>query len=465
MDFRLSSLDDLASGVRAGRIAARELVTHALERIDTLNPTINAFVALDPEGAIGAAAAIDQAVARGEPVGALAGIPIGVKDTEDARGLQTTHGSWVVDPEGPASADSLLVARLRAAGCVVVGKTNTPECAWKGDTENPRFGATLNPWDTTRSPGGSSGGTAAALAAGMVPLATGSDGGGSIRIPAALCGLSGMKTSLGRIPAGGSKAPDWQHLSSKGPMARTVADTALALRQVVGPDPSDLRSLPLPDPSWLGDIEDPHVPMNAAWSPTLGYAPLDEEVRDICTKAVGVLAGLGAEVDELDTVFDEDPILDWLTLASSYNLRTLSGVRGTPAWDKVDPGLAAGVEWASQLTTLDLVRAEDRCHTLNLKLVDVFRRARLLVTPTTAATTPLSGGVGVINGEIDPNWVRFTYPFNMTRSPAATVCAGYTAAGLPVGIQLVGPQHGDRVVLRAAAALEAALGNDRLAPI
>lgn len=455
----------MANDVRAGRVGARELVGHAFERIEALNPTINAFVALDHEGALAAAAQIDEAVARGEEPGPLAGIPLGVKDTEDARGLPTTHGSWVLNPDGPVATDSILVARLRAAGCVVVGKTNTPECAWKGDTENPRFGATRNPWDASRSPGGSSGGTAAALAAGMVPLATGSDGGGSIRIPAALCGLSGMKTSLGRIPDGGAKAPDWQHLSAKGPMARTIADTTLALRQVVGPDPSDLRALPLPDHSWLGDIQDPHVPMKVAWSPTLGFAPLDDEVRAICTKAVDVLARLGAEVDEVESVFPDDPIVDWLTLVNCYHLRTLSAVRGTPGWAKVDPGLAGGVEWASQLSVVDLVRAEDNCHTLNLRLVEVFRRARLLVTPVTAASAPLSGEAGIINGQPDLNWVRFTYPFNLTRSPAATVCAGYTSSGLPVGIQLVGPQHGDIVVLRAAAALEAALGNYRLAPV
>ncbi|MHB1786333.1 MAG: amidase [Acidimicrobiales bacterium] len=455
----------MANDVRAGRVGARELVGHALERIEALNPTINAFVALDHEGALAAAAQIDEAVVRGEELGPLAGIPLAVKDTEDAHGFPTTHGSWVLGPDGPVATDSILVARLRAAGCIVVGKTNTPECAWKGDTENPRFGATLNPWDTSRSPGGSSGGTAAALAAGMVPLATGSDGGGSIRIPAALCGLSAMKTSLGRIPDGGTKAPDWQHLSAKGPMARTVADTALALRQVLGPDPSDLRALPLPDHSWLGDLEDPHVPMNVAWSPTLGFAPLDDEVRAICTKAVDVLAGLGAQVDEVESVFPDDPIVDWLTLVNSYHLRTLSAVRGTPEWAKVDPGLAGGVEWASQLSVVDLVRAEDNCHTLNRRLVEVFRRARLLVTPVTAASAPLSGEAGIINGRPDPNWVRFTYPFNMTRSPAATVCAGYTSTGLPVGIQLVGPQHGDIVVLRAAAALEAGLGNNRLAPV
>ena len=182
-------MTDLAGRVRAGTLAARDLVEHALERIDALNPTLNAFVAVDADGARAAAGAVDDAVARGEDPGPLAGIPIGVKDLEDAAGFTTSYGSALFAGDPAARSDSLMVARLRAAGCVVVGKTNTPEFGWKGDTDNVAFGATKNPWNLSHSPGGSSGGTAAALAAGMVPMATGSDGGGSIRIPSSCCGL------------------------------------------------------------------------------------------------------------------------------------------------------------------------------------------------------------------------------------------------------------------------------------
>jgi aspartyl-tRNA(Asn)/glutamyl-tRNA(Gln) amidotransferase subunit A len=467
MDFRRVSVTDLAADVRAGRTAARELVTHALERIDALNGAVNAFVAVDETTALEAAAQIDDMVAAGRDPGALAGIPIGVKDLEDAAGFVTTHGSPVFAGGAAATVDSALVTRLKAAGCIVVGKTNTPELGWKGDTDNTVFGPTRNPWNLDHSPGGSSGGSAAAIASGMVPLATGSDGGGSIRIPSSCCGLSGMKPSLGRVPSGGAEPPDWQHLSTKGPMARRLADVVAALDVVVGPDPTDLRSLPRPEASWPAALHDAQMPVRVAWSPTLGYSPLDDEVRAICSRAVATLESLGVEVVEIEAVFDEDPVSDWLTLAMAYNLRTLAPYRGTEVWERVDPLLAASMDWAADnLTALEVVRAEDACHRLNVRLVELFHDVRLLVTPTCAAVPPPRAleAAGMINGAIDANWVRFTYPFNMTRSPAATVCAGLSADGLPVGLQLVGPQHADLVVIRSAGALEAALGFDEVAP-
>jgi len=361
-----------------------------------------------------------------------------------------------------------LVARLRAAGCVVVGKTNTPELGWKADTDNTTFGPTCNPWSLDHSPGGSSGGSAAAIASGMVPLATGSDGGGSIRIPSSCCGLSGVKPSLGRIPSGGRHGSDWHELSTKGPMARRIADVVAALDVAVGPDPTDIRSLPRPEASWPAALEGAQLPTKVAWAPTLGYAPLDDEVRAVCEEAVGRLQALGTEVVEIETVFDEDPVRDWLTMAVTYNWRTLAPYRHSAVWERVDPLLAAQLDWAAQhVSAVDLVRAQDACHALNLRLVELFRDVRLLLTPTCAGSPPprVLAGQGRINGEVDPNWARFTYPFNMTRSPAASVCAGLTSDGLPVGIQLVGPQHADLVVIRSAAALEAAIGFDEIAPI
>ncbi len=458
----------LAEDVRSGRTGARELVTHALSRIDALNGAVNAFVAVDDTAALEAAAQIDDMVAAGRDPGPLAGIPIGVKDLEDAAGFVTTHGSPVFAGGAAATVDSSLVARLKAAGCVVIGKTNTPELGWKGDTDNTVFGPTRNPWNLDHSPGGSSGGSAAAIASGMVPLATGSDGGGSIRIPSSCCGLSGIKPSLGRVPSGGPEPPDWQHLSTRGPMARRLADVVAALDVVVGPDPSDLRSLPRPEASWPAALYDAQMPVRVAWSPTLGYAPVDEEVLKVCTRAVAVLESLGIEVVEIEAVFDEDPVRDWLTLAMAYNLRTLAPYRGTDVWEHIDPLLAASMDWAADnLSVLEVVRAEDACHRLNTRLVELFHDVRLLVTPTVAALPPPRAleAAGMINGAVDANWVRFTYPFNMTRSPAATVCAGLSGDGLPVGLQLVGPQHADLVVIRSAGALEAALGFDEVAAI
>jgi aspartyl-tRNA(Asn)/glutamyl-tRNA(Gln) amidotransferase subunit A len=465
MDFRKEELADLAEWVRAGKVGARELVQHALDRIEMLDDQVNAFTAVDGDRAITEARAIDDRIVRGDNVGELAGIPIAVKDLDDAAGFVTSHGSAAWADAAPAPADSILVARLKAAGCVVVGKTNTPELGWKGDTENAVFGATRNPWNLAHSPGGSSGGSAAAIAAGMVPLATGSDGGGSIRIPSALCGLAGVKPSLGRVPNGGPEPPGWQFLSTRGPMARRLCDVVYALDQVIGPDPTDLTSLPMPEPSWLGALEKAHAPLKVAWSPTLGYAEVDQEVRDVCERGVRVLADLGAEITEVETVFAEDPVYDWLKLTSVYCLRTLEGFRDTDMWERIDPGLRAQVAMFGGISGVELARAQDACHLLNLRLVQLFHDVRLLATPTTAAAAPLSGGLGVVNGQETANWVRFTYPFNMTRSPAATVPVGLTSAGLPVGLQLIGPQHGDLVVLRAAAALEEALALDSVAPI
>jgi aspartyl-tRNA(Asn)/glutamyl-tRNA(Gln) amidotransferase subunit A len=470
MDFRTTSLTDLAHAVRTRQMSARELTELALERIATLNPTYNAFVAVDEERALADAAATDEAIANGGDPGPLAGIPLAVKDNHDAVGYRSTFGAPVLADAPVATSDTPFVARLRAAGCIVVGKTNMPEFAWSGNTSNAVFGPTANPFNPAHGPGGSSGGAAAALAAGMVPLATGSDGGGSIRIPSACCGLSGMKPSLGRIPGGGPTGPGWLDLSTNGPMARRIGDIVTALDVAVGPDPTDLRSLPRPEASWLAALEDPHVPVRVAWAPTLGYAEVDAEVLAICERAVETLASIGAEVRLVETVFDDDPTDDFLTLMAACQLRTMRPFMEHPRWEEIDPFLRAMIDAAQSTTAEQLVRVFDRCHLMNLKLVDLFHEVRILVTPTFAGTAPPIGTAqSLVNGVMTHKWLQFTHPFNMTRSPAATVCAGLTGAGLPVGLQLVGPQHGDLVVLRTAAALEAALDADRgyelLAPV
>src|SRR5690606_8553705 len=296
VDFRRTTVAALAADVAARRVSARELTAAAIDLVDRLDPELNAFVAVDADAALAEAAAIDERIAAGQEVGPLAGIPLAVKDLEDACGFVTSHGSAAFASGQPATDDSPLVARLRAAGCVVVGKTNTPELGWKADTENPVFGATRNPWDTERSPGGSSGGSAAAVAGGLVPLATGSDGGGSIRIPSAVTGLTGFKPSLGRVPSGGSSAPDWPLLSTKGPMARTARDLALVLDAVVGPEPTDLASLPLPEASWSRSLDELHPPRAVVWAPTLGYASVDAEVLAVCEAAVRRLEEAGTAV-------------------------------------------------------------------------------------------------------------------------------------------------------------------------
>jgi Asp-tRNA(Asn)/Glu-tRNA(Gln) amidotransferase A subunit family amidase len=276
-----------------------------------------------------------------------------------------------------------------------------------------------------------------------------------------------MKPSLGRVPGGGAAAPGWIDLSTSGPMARRITDVTTALDVAVGPDPSDLRALPRPEASWLAALEDPHVPVRVAWAPTLGYAEVDADVLAACERAVGVLESLGAKITTIDTVFDEDPVGDWLTLVGVCQLRTMRPFFDHPRWDDVDPVLRAIVDGAQATTGEQVVRVFDRCHEMNLSLVDLFHDVRILITPTCSGVAPPLGstGAGLVNGEVSHNWVQFTYPFNMTRSPAATVRAGTSSGGLPIGVQLVGPQHGDLVVLRTAAALEAALDLDTLAAL
>lgn len=465
MDFRTESLEHLVAAVRAKRLSSRELTAHALSRIDALNPSVNAFVAVDAEAALVAARAIDDRIARGDDVGPLAGIPIGVKDLEDAKGFTTTNGSRLNAGDPPQTKDSVEVRRLRTAGAVIVGKTNTPEHGYKADTDNLVFGATHNPWALARSAGGSSGGSAAAVATGMVPLATGSDGGGSIRIPSAINGITGMKCSFGRVAIGGSEPPGWVDLSARGPMARRLADIAYALDIVAGPDPTDPRSLP-EAPGLFRLDGTPPLPARVGWSATLGYAPVDREIASIVAGAVARLASLGVDVVEIPVVFPGDPIRTFLTIANVGTLRSLSSRRAE--WDQLDPALRAGLEWAERsVGLLDYAAAIAETHRLSLRLHDAMDSARvdLLLTPATAAVTPPIGQVGIINDSPDPNWVRFTYPFNLTRSPAGVVPIGLSTDGLPVALQVVGPLHGDRVVVEALAAIESAIGLDQLAPV
>jgi aspartyl-tRNA(Asn)/glutamyl-tRNA(Gln) amidotransferase subunit A len=465
MDFRRTTVAEIAEQVATRALSARVVVQAALERIDRYDDEIGAFVAVDGESALAEASAIDARIASGEDVGALSGVPVAVKDLEDAAGFVTSRGSAAYAEGPPAGGDSPLVERLRAAGCVVVGKTNTPEFGWKADTVNEVFGATRNPWSLERSAGGSSGGSAAALAAGLVPLATGSDGGGSIRIPASATGLTGFKPSLGRVPTGGKEPPGWPMLSTRGVMTRRIRDAALALDSVVGPEPTDLVSLPLPDGSWSRSLATLNPPRKVAWAPTLGYGRVDADVLAVCESAVSRFEELGTEVVTVDGPFDADPVQDWLALVGAASLRSLDKFRADDVWSRIDPGLVALVEWArASVGPGRVIEAVDACHSLNLALVDLFHGVSLLLSPTVAGQLPRVGEPGTIDGEPDVNWVACTYPFNMTRSPAGSVCAGFTADGMPVGLQVVGPQHGDVVVLRALALLEDALGLASMAP-
>jgi aspartyl-tRNA(Asn)/glutamyl-tRNA(Gln) amidotransferase subunit A len=442
-----ASLISIASDVSAGRRRAAEVVDEALAAIVERDGPLHAFVAVDADRARVDAAGLDARIAAGEDVGPLAGVPLAVKDTEDTIGYRTTYGSRLWADAPLATADSILVARLKAAGCIVVGKTNTPELAAKGVCDNLLFGITRNPLNTDRTPGGSSGGSAAAVAAGIVPLGTASDGGGSIRIPAAACGLPGFKPSLGRVPDGGPNPVDWPAVTTRGVLTRTVDELLRVLDVIVGPHPTDLRSLPAPSTPWTQAVAQQPMPKRIAWSPTLGYADVDPRLVHECGMAAEGLAAQGIEIVEVDSVFEIDPVFTWLTLVASYQKRTV----GDRDRSLMDPVVASYLAIADGFTAQQIIEAEDECHRLNVRLAALFAEVDLLLTPTLSADPVVVGTDGD-----DTNFVKSTYPFNLTRSPAGTMPVGTSAAGLPVGLQIVGPQHGDVAVLHLMRFLETA---------
>ncbi len=466
MDFRRHTIEGLVGDVRAGRTSAEALTRAALKNIEETRTTINAFCAVDESLAIAEARAIDARLAKGDPVGPLAGIPCGVKDLEDARGFVTTFGSALHQKDAPAKADSVLVARLRAAGAVIVGKTNTPEFGYKAVTDNKPFGASRNPWNNEHSAGGSSGGSSAALAAGIVPLCTGSDGGGSIRIPAAVCGMSGIKASQGRVPIGGPTPPGSGILTVKGPMALRTRDIALALDAVCGNEPTDLFGLPdLPSPL-RARLDADNRPKRIIWSPTMGYATVDKEVLAQCEAAIGRIADAGVEVIERKSLWSEDPVFHWYQFWTAARARAQGDLRNTPQWALIDDDLKPQIEFGlEKVTGVTYARAIDACHTLAYALATALTEAPLIVTPCTAGQTPKLGtSMGMVNGSAVPGWVGFTYGINMTRNPAGTVRAGTTASNLPVGLQLIGNQRDDLGVLKGMCFIEDLLGFAHDAP-
>ncbi len=462
-DFRSLTVEDLAGRIRSRELTAVAVTEAALERIERLNPILNAFVAVDADTARTQARAIDERLDAGDEVGPLAGIPIGVKDLEDAAGFQTTRGAMHLKDIAPCAGDSTEIERLRAAGCVIIGKTNTPEWGWIGDTYNPLFGPTFNPWNTERSPGGSSGGTSAAVASGMIPLGTGSDGGGSIRIPSAVTGMSGIKPSQGRVPSGPAPmgAAD---LSTQGPMARRIRDVALALDVIVGSASGDLRTLDKPSVSWRAALDDPTPPKRVLWAPTIdGFGP-DDEIGAICQAAVDRVAEAGVEVVESGPVLT-DTIGPFALLFFGASLTAYRSLLRTDDWANVTPGLAAILEMSEGMVTIDAVEsARMEAQALSIKLAEIMDGYDAILSPTVAGHTPMSMQEGAVNGEQTQNWVSYTFPFNVTRRPAGTTCAGFTADGMPVGLQIVGHQLADLRVLEITAFIEDLLGLDPIAP-
>ena len=454
MDFREHSIQELVNKVKNKEISARELTESALSNIEKYDKEINAFCALNQEDALDQAESLDKKISNGENVGLLAGIPVGVKDLEDAKGFITTYGSELHTKDSPAEEDSILVGRLRSEGCIILGKTNTPEFGHKGKTDNVPFGATKNPWNLKYSPGGSSGGTSAALSSGMIPLGTGSDGGGSIRIPSVLGGLSGIKTSQGRIPNGGKKPPGSGLLTVKGPMANTTEDTVLALDATVGADPTDIFSLEGGNPNWSKQLTE-NLPKTAIWSPTMGFSTVDKEVLEVCEKAIKSLEDAGVTIIEKDVIWDENPVNAWMVFWACACARRQQHLIGTEEYEQIDPLLRMFIEMGIEMDGASYASSIDACHKFGYQLEESFKESPLIITPGTCGQAPKIEGDGTVNGEETPSWVDFTMGINMTRNPAGVIPVGVSSSSnIPIAIQIIGGQRQDLDVLNAMQAFE-----------
>jgi amidase len=449
---------NLAEGIRARRLSPRDVTDAVLAQIERVNPAVNAFCTIVADRARDEARSAETAVTQGRPLGLLHGVPISIKDLTPTRGIRTTFGSLAFADHVPAE-DALIVERVRGAGAIVLGKTNTPELGAGGNTKNAVFGPTRNPWKLTHTCGGSSGGAAAALATGMGPLAQGSDLGGSLRIPASFCGVVGFRTSPGTVPIYPTPMA-WDALSVSGPMARTVLDTALLLSAIAGPDARAPLSLPADAGRWVESARTPDVQgWRAAWSPNLGLQPVDAEVARIAGDAAAAFEVLGCPVEEAQPDFTGAREIIHTTRAAR-----MAAVYADllPRWrERMFPPLVQNIEQGMALTAEQWGRAEIARTALWHRVRAFFDRYDLLLTPTVAVRPfPVEMDYPTeINGQrVDTyiDWFLLTYAISITGLPAISVPAGWTADGLPVGLQIVGRWRREDTVLRAAAAFEAA---------
>lgn len=457
---------ELGEAIRSKKVSPVEVVDAILARIERYNPRLNAYCTVTAAAARAAAKEAEAAVMRGDTLGALHGIPVSIKDLVATKGVRTTQGSKLYEHFIPDE-DAPVVERLKRAGAIILGKTNTPAFGHKAITDNLVFGPSRNPWNLEYTPGGSSGGAAAAVAIGLGPLAVGTDAGGSIRMPSSCCSIFGLKPSLGLVP----NAPAFgglETLSHVGPMTRTVRDAALMLNAMVGVDPRDISSLPATESDYLSDLEAGLKGLRVAWSPDWGYAAVDPQIRRITEAAVQRFTELGCEVEEAHPGFP-DPAETYQILTTSSRAARLAD-RWPAERQRIDASMAMQVEAGLRWSAVDFVKAANVRRTMNDQFVRFFSRYDLLLTPTMSAPPPR---VKVeAHEEIDGRkvtrlgWLAFTFPISLVGYPAASVPCGWTNEGLPVGLQIVAPRLAEALVLRAAAAFEAmAPWADRLPPL
>jgi aspartyl-tRNA(Asn)/glutamyl-tRNA(Gln) amidotransferase subunit A len=430
-------------------------VTQAtLARIERYDGAINAYCLVAEDEALAAARLSEDRWNRGQPLGLVDGVPTSIKDLNAAKGWPLRKGSRTVAADQPSDEDTPMVARLREQGAVFLGKTTTPEFGWKGITDSPLTGITRNPWNTECTPGGSSGGAAAALAAGFCALATGGDGGGSIRIPSGFSGTFGIKAQFGRVPA--YPASPYNTLSHPGPMARTVEDAALMLTVVTQPDARDWLALEYHGSDWRDGLDDGVAGLRIGFSPDLGYGRVDAQVADRVAKAAQALAELGAHVEEVAPPF-ADPTEAFRTIwwvASANAMRDFSPAQMA----ELEPDLADICEQGRRIDLIEYLRAVDCRAEVGLAMKTFGQTYDLLLTPSLAVPAFAAGKLSPWpdDGFKWLSWTPFSYPFNMTGQPAASVPCGFTDEGLPVGLQIVGRAYEEATVLRAARAYETA---------
>jgi aspartyl-tRNA(Asn)/glutamyl-tRNA(Gln) amidotransferase subunit A len=456
-DLADCSATELLQCYRSGAASPVEATQAVLARIAARNAELNAYCLVDAESALAAARASEarwsQHRRSGVPVGEIDGVPASIKDLILTRGWPTLRGSRTVDPEQPWEVDAPVTARLREAGAVLVGKTATPEFGCKGETNSPLTGITRNPWNPAKTPGGSSGGAAAAVASGMGPLAVGTDGAGSVRIPGAFCGTFGLKPSFGRVPA--YPLSPFGTVAHLGPHTMSVRDAALMMNVIKRPDARDWTSLPYDARDYLVGLEDGVRGLRIAFSPTLGYATnVHPEVAAAVEAAVRDLEALGAQVQAVDPGFgDPLPITTGLWFVGAWTLWN----QLTPEQQQVtDPDFRAQAELGARLSALEVQQLNLQRGALGSQMRQFMQRYDLLVTPTLAvpAFDARPAGQVAMTPEAMLGWTPFSYPFNLTQQPACTIPCGLTQDGLPIGLQIVGPMFGDALVLRAARAYE-----------
>ncbi len=454
---------ELAARIRAKQVSAREVLSAHLARIERVNPQVNAIVTLVAERAIADATRADEALARGDTPGPLHGLPVAHKDLVDTAGIRTTRGSPFFRDHVPTE-DALIVARIRAAGAVTLGKTNTPEFGAGSQTFNTIFGATKNPYDLTRTCGGSSGGAAVSLACGMLPIADGSDMGGSLRNPAAFCNVVGFRPSPGRVPA---ESGSWSPLSVSGPMARTVADVALFLSAIAGPDARSPLALQDDGARFRVPLERDFKGIRVAWWKGLGGIPVEPDVSSTVNANKPVFERLGCLMEEAEPDFsgvaDAFPILRYASNHPQYSELAHQHT------DWLKDTIRFEIAQAERLTAADVGRAAARQAQMYLQVCEFFSRYDYFVLPVTQVVpfdvnVPYPKEIAGSPMATYIDWMRTCWYVTFMGTPAISVPAGFTAGGLPVGLQIVGPHRGDWSVLQLAHAFEQATGHGKRRP-